>query len=154
MHTWKVWAAFTVVAGMMATAAVGAQRKSEEVTGQDRTEIEALYAEYSRLWDLPDGTAERWADTFTADGVFNKTQGRAALVAIFKGAHTPEKPWTARHWLNQLTLTRTAEGVKGMCYLMLVNIAQTPPAIQLHAIYDDDLVKTSDGWRFKKRIIR
>jgi hypothetical protein len=34
---------------------------------------------------------------------------------------------------------------------VLVDVAAKPPAVSLAARYDDTLVKTSGGWRFKKR---
>lgn len=37
---------------------------------------------------------------------------------------------------------------------MILNPAATPPAITAAGIYDDTLVKTAEGWRFKKRATR
>lgn len=154
MRHWKTWGSCALVVAVVATAGVVAQKKDEQLSGQDRAEIEALYAHYSRMFDLAEGTAEGWADTFTPDGIFGKSEGRAALLATWKGAHSAERPWVAKHWINQLTLTKTPDGAKGMCYFMLVNTSQKPPAIQSHGIYEDDLVKTPNGWKFKKRATR
>lgn len=154
MQMWKVWAIYAVVAGAVGTATIKAQKMSEQISGQDRAEIEALYAQYSRMFDLPEGTGEGWADVFTTDGVFRTVEGRDALIKAWTGAHGTDRPWKAKHWINQLTITRTPEGAKGMCYYMLVDTGQTPPVIQAHGIYEDDLVKTPDGWKFKKRTTR
>jgi len=40
----------------------------------------------------------------------------------------------------------------GSVYLMLINISVQPPAIAMAAKYSDQLVKTSDGWKFERRV--
>ena len=58
---------------------------------------------------------------------------------------------TRRHWNSNLVITPSPEGARGKVYLVLVDVALKPPAVSLAARYDDVLVKTGGGWRFKKR---
>ena len=58
-----------------------------------------------------------------------------------------------RHWNTNLLITPTAEGANGSVYLLLVDVSVRPPAIAAAAMYDDQLVKTPQGWRFKSRIV-
>jgi hypothetical protein len=48
-------------------------------------------------------------------------------------------------------ITPTADGATGQVYLVLVDFAGKPPTIATSASYSDELVKTAQGWRFKKR---
>lgn len=57
-----------------------------------------------------------------------------------------------RHWNTNLTIMPSSEGASGSVYLLLVDVGVRPPAIQAAAKYEDQLVKTSAGWRFKKRV--
>ena len=52
-----------------------------------------------------------------------------------------------------LDITATPEGAKGSVYLLIVNVGVQPPAIISASKYDDTLVKTPQGWRFKKRVV-
>jgi hypothetical protein len=47
----------------------------------------------------------------------------------------------------------TSDGAKGSCYLLLFNARNIPATITETSIYDDTLVKTAQGWKFKKRIV-
>jgi hypothetical protein len=48
----------------------------------------------------------------------------------------------------------TPEGASGQVYLVLVDFAVKPATIVTSASYTDQLVKTPQGWRFKKRATR
>ena len=48
-------------------------------------------------------------------------------------------------------ITPTPEGATGQVYLVLVDFATKPASIATSANYSDELVKTAQGWRFKKR---
>jgi hypothetical protein len=58
-----------------------------------------------------------------------------------------------RHFTANLVVTPTPEGAKGSVYLLLFNARNIPATIVETAIYDDTLVKTPQGWRFKKRVV-
>ena len=117
------------------------------LTTQDYADIQQLYARYYHTIDA--GQGEAWANTFTADGVFNgNTRGHDALAASRRGSL---KDHPLRHWHSNLTLTPTAEGADGSAYVMQIDITTKPPSISTFSRYDDKLVKTPQGWRFKIR---
>jgi hypothetical protein len=58
-----------------------------------------------------------------------------------------------RHFTANLVITPTSEGADGSCYLLLFNARNVPATITETAIYQDNLVKTPEGWRFKKRVV-
>ena len=116
--------------------------------------IAALRDRSEGVFDLPEGTAAGWAATFTADGVFGKNEGRTALERVWTSTRKdPNRPQN-RHWINQLVLTKTADGASGTCYFMIVTVSQNPAVITMSGIYEDTLVKTAEGWRFKQRATR
>jgi hypothetical protein len=127
-----------------------AARAQGSLTAEDMAEIHNLYAQYNLVLD--GGDAEGWADTFVEDGRFGNSQGRAALIAFAEGFH--ESNPHSRHWNTNLRITPTAEGAAGTVYLMLYNVGVRPPAVTVTGIYQDVLVRTSEGWRFQSRQVQ
>jgi hypothetical protein len=122
------------------------------LTAADYAEIEQLYARYNTAIDA--GDEETWASTFTPDGVFNNNvTGRDALVKFVRDWRERGNPTHLRHWNTNLLIQRTAEGAKGSVYLSLLDIGVKPPAITTTGMYEDLLVKTPQGWRFKRRAV-
>lgn len=144
MSKWKVLAALALaVVGVDSAAAQG------KLTALDYAEINQLYARYN--FTIDSGNAEGWADTFTPDGVFGGNfEGRAALVEFAAGFYKSQNG-AARHWNTNVMITPTADGADGACYLLLWNTGANPPSIIVSAKYEDKLVKTASGWRFKSR---
>jgi len=137
------------VAVVSGTTWAGAQTAGNKtLTAQDFVDIQQLYAKYN--WSLDAGDAEGYASTFTPDGVFNNNVGHDAIVKFANtfhaglGAHV-------RHWNTNLMILPTSEGASGQVYLVLVDFGTKPPTIATSASYSDELVKTVQGWRFKKR---
>lgn len=124
-------------------------RAQGSLAADDLAEIHSLYAHYNLVLDA--GDSEAWADTFTDDGRFGSSEGRAALIEFADGFHA-RSPNT-RHWNTNIEITATAEGASGTCYLMLWDVGTSPPSVMLTGIYTDTLVRTSDGWRFKSRLV-
>jgi hypothetical protein len=58
-----------------------------------------------------------------------------------------------RHFTANLTVTPTPDGARGSCYLLLFDARHVPATLTETAIYDDTLVRTPQGWRFKKRVV-
>jgi phenylacetate-coenzyme A ligase PaaK-like adenylate-forming protein len=135
-----------VVSGSTWAGAQTAGNKT--LTAQDFVDIQQLYAKYN--WSLDAGDADAYASTFTPDGVFNNNVGHDAIVKFANtfhaglGAHV-------RHWNTNLMILPTSEGASGQVYLVLVDFGTKPPTIATSASYSDELVKTAQGWRFKKR---
>jgi hypothetical protein len=111
-----------------------------------------LYARYNLAIDTGDG--EGWAATFTPDGVFNNTnKGHDALVQFIKDWREKRDGANRRHLNSNMVLTPTPEGAKGAIYLLLLNVGVRPATIATTGIYEDVLVRTAQGWRFKSRIV-
>jgi hypothetical protein len=136
-------ASFTAAAGLPA-----AQSAGRTLTAQDFVEIQQLYAKYN--WALDAGDSEAYAATFTPDGAFNNNIGHDAIVKFADTFHAGMGAHV-RHWNTNLMITPSADGATGQVYLVLVDFATKPPTIATSASYSDQLVKTPQGWRFKKR---
>jgi SnoaL-like domain len=116
------------------------------LTPQDHAEIQQLYSQYYLTIDA--GDSEAWANTFTADGVFNSTRGHGALVEFIRRGGT-DRP--LRHLHSNLKLVPTAAGADGHVYVVQIDITAKPISVATYSRYDDKLVKTVEGWRFKSR---
>ena len=122
------------------------------LTAADYMEIQQLYARYNTAIDA--GDEETWASTFTADGVFNNNvTGREALVKFVRDWRERGNPTHLRHWNTNLLIQKTPDGAKGSVYLSLLDVGVKPPAISTTGMYEDLLVKTPQGWRFKRRMV-
>ena len=136
-----------VIAGWIYTAyGIRITSAAGKLTTQDYIDIEQNYAKYYHSIDA--GDPEGWADTFTDDGNFNGTIGRAALMESRRRAG----PAKTRHVVSNLVITPTAEGANGSIYVFIVDPQEVPVKINSYSRYDDTLVKTSKGWRFKTKM--
>ena len=159
----KVLVTTLAVAVALAGVAVrqAVQAKGEggaKLTTQDYIDIQQLYARYTHALDSGNGKA--WGETFTQDGQMwsdtalttypNYTMvGRDQIAAYLKGP-ARERPRVG-HVNANLVITPTATGATGRVYLLLMNLESAPARVTGGGVYDDILVKTSEGWRFKKR---
>ena len=129
----------------------------EEVSIEDYIRIQQLYSRYFHALDTGEG--EAFANTFTEDGELTlgrgpgkanddrtPMKGREALAKFGSGGGN-------RHFTDNLVVTKTPEGARGSCYLMVYNARNIPATWLEIAIYDDQLVKTAQGWKFKKRVV-
>ena len=138
---------FSIVLAGIAWGYTQRSTAAGSMTAQDYIDIQQLYARFYQALDS--GDAETWADTFTPDGIWNTTtKGHDALVENNKrgGQNKP-----LRHSNSNLIITPTAEGATGRLYVFQTNITTKPPSVATYSRYDDTLVKTSQGWRFKTR---
>ncbi len=156
-------AAGALVAGLVggrsadAAAPAAAAGAALKLTTEDRLEIQDLYARYCHGLDKAD--PDMFSSCWTEDGEFTggRGPGRAA------DDRTPRKGRDAltnmarnggtRHFNSNLVLTPTVDGAKASVYLLLYTARTVPPTFVETAIYDDTLVKTPAGWKFKKRIV-
>jgi len=135
------------------------QRAVPALTPQDYMEIQQLYALYAKTADLADGKG--YAGTFTPDGEF--VSGRAPqngqgdwIRTTSKGTDSLIRTGSTgglRHNFINIHVTRTAEGGDATCYLLMYTARTNPASLVTTATYTDTLVKTADGWRFKKRVM-
>ena len=59
---------------------------------------------------------------------------------------------TSRHVYTNLRITPSPEGAHGFVYFNQLDVSTKPPTTTVSGIYEDTLVKTAQGWRFKKRV--
>ena len=121
---------------------------AQGLRADDLVEIQQLYAKYN--WAIDAGDSEGYASTFTPDGVFNANVGHDAIVKFADGFHAGLGA-RVRHWNTNLLIQPSPTGASGQVYLVLVDFSTKPASIVTSASYSDELVKTSQGWRFKKR---
>ena len=120
---------------------------AEQLSAQDYIEIEQLYATYNHAIDSGDG--EAWAATFTPDGTFNKFTGHDQLVGFIQTWKEKMNGGNRRHWNTNLRIVPSKDGATASVFLMLVDVSTK--SIVATGMYNDTLVKTATGWRFKTR---
>jgi hypothetical protein len=120
---------------------------AEGLNAQDYIDIEQLYATYNHAIDS--GDAEAWAATFTPDGTFNKFAGHDQLVGFIQQWKEKMNGGNRRHWNTNLRILPSKDGASASVFLMLVDVSTK--SIVATGMYNDTLVKTAGGWRFKTR---
>ena len=121
------------------------------LSAADRLQILDLVARYNHLMDGRD--AEGWADCFTPDGVFDggsrlQANGRAELVAFMERLIARDIP--AVHWNNNIVIEGSGDTASMTLYLLVIDLRDGPVATHF-GVYHDELVRTPEGWRFRKR---
>jgi actinorhodin biosynthesis protein ActVIA len=158
MLTWKTrttvpqtLAALSALGMVMVTlAAVQAQQTASTapLTAMDQIEIQQLVAQAHDSLYTGAGNGYAYADLFTADGAFDKAVGREQLAAFARGGRKG-----TRSLSTNVIIEASAGGATGKQYEVVVNFVQGPKPVSFGATgrYEDVYVKTSNGWRFKKR---
>lgn len=117
-------------------------------------EVSNLLARY--CWLVDAWQFDEWAKScFTADGVFEvggqALQGPKAIAAYVGGAIGGYR--LIRHLVYHPEIAFTAEGAARVrCYFTLVGVDGAGQDIQAQGRYDDEIVLTDDGWRFRRRV--
>jgi hypothetical protein len=126
-----------------------------DVSTADRLAIQELLARYNTAFDL--GRVADWVDTFTPDGEFRNRQGGVwkgteqlrLFATSFASREDPAR--NHQHWVNNIILTPTADGLSLFCYGMILTVAGGAPAIRTMTAYSDDVRLVGAQWRFAKR---
>ena len=140
-----------IVLGGMSWIYAQQRQTAGTLTTQDYIDIQMLYGQYNFAFDF--GNAEEWVALFTPDGALNRVRGHDDLLTFSsRGREARAKGTGHRHVISNLVIKGTPEGATGQCYLMMVNPTVKPAAITLTETYEDHLVKTPQGWRFKTRM--
>jgi len=131
------------------------------LTAMDYIEIQQLYSNYVRATDMGGaGDGSDYIANFTDDAEFEQSgrinKGPEALKKMIKGFHEGLKKngWSSRHTYSGLLITPTPEGAKGSVYALIFNVTAKPPFVDHSGVYEDWLVKTPQGWKYKKRIFK
>jgi hypothetical protein len=144
-----------------------------KLTALDYAEIEQLAVRYAWLLDHCVNGGYDYADLYVADGQFavadefgttsNEqrrfvTQGREALAKAAGGdgqgnCVDPKQMlgYGLTHIVTNHLIVPTKDGAVGKHRLVTVGVCGYPHLIELQGGYEDEYVKTKDGWRFKSR---
>ncbi len=143
-----------------------------KLTAQDYAEIEQLAVRYAWLLDRCANGGYDYADLYVADGQFSvaeefgappekhrfTTKGREALAKAAggdgKGGCADPKTqlgYGLTHIVTNHMIVATKDGAVGKHRLLTVGVCGYPHAMELQGGYEDEYVKTKDGWRFKTR---
>jgi hypothetical protein len=170
MTTWKLIAGLGASIALFALGAAWSQQNgatSRELTAADYIEIEQLMNRYAHAIDTCANNGYDYADLFTENGVFVdfftdegfaqnglvRAVGREALARISGGAdrgceNVGWKDWS--HLMINPVITPTPQGASGRVYLVVIG-EQGPDHVQRFGGYEDEYVKTPDGWRIARR---
>jgi hypothetical protein len=140
------------------TAAVAAPTSSLSAT--DTIEIHQLIARSAFALDTAADRGSAYAQLFTTDGAFiTKTarpveiKGRTQLAAFAVGDLTHRGPAFVREYLTNTILQPSRGGATGRIYVVWIEVGENgnPGVIPGGGVYEDEYVKTRDGWRIGKR---
>jgi hypothetical protein len=150
----------SVSVGLMAVAALQAQQKSSQstakaatLTPQDYIDIQQLVSSYPYGLDGNTDNGESYASLFAPGAVFGRprTEGHDNLAAL---ANTqPHGAQYTRHFITNHVIEPSPGGAIGKEYAVIIDIGEggKPSGIALGGRYDDEYVKTPNGWKFKSR---
>lgn len=160
MRLWKCVSIVAVAIATLNTAWLYAQQRQlpSMLSPADYLEIQQLYSYYAR--DVDSGTQRDASWMYTDDGVWDlggqKVVGREALKKFYVATPPGMTKNGVRHFSTNLVLVPTAEGARGSAYMMALErrSRDAQVGITTWGKYEDRLVKTLKGWRFKERIFR
>lgn len=137
------------------------------LTAGDHFEIEQLMYRYGHAIDTCSNTGYDYADLYTEDGIFVddftdegfaadglvRAVGREQLARAAGGGeagceNVGWKDWS--HLMINPVITATEYGAMGRVYSVVIGEAG-PDHTQRFGGYEDEYVKTDDGWRIRKR---
>jgi len=170
MNSWKLAAGAFGAAALFVLGVVFAQQGrggGAELTAKDYFEIEQLMYRYAHAIDTCANDGYDYADVYTDDGVFVdyftdegfsqnglvRAVGREALARASGGGslgcrNVGWKDWS--HLMINPVITPTEDGATGRVYLVIIG-EQGPRDTQRFGGYEDEYVRTPDGWRIKRR---
>ncbi len=143
---------------LVAGVIVRAQQRSagatpSTLTPQDYIEIQQLVSSYAYGLDGNTDNGATYASLFAPGAVFGRprTEGRDNLAAL---ANTqPRGANYVRHFITNHVIESAPGGAIGKEYAVIIDIGENgnPGRIALGGRYDDEYVKTPQGWKFKTR---
>lgn len=123
------------------------------LSAEDYHEIRQLVSRYAWALDGNPDRGESYARLFAPDAIFGRprTTGRENLAKL---ANTqPHGPRYVRHFIANHVIDPSPGGAVGRQYVVIADIGESrqPSRIALVGLYDDEYVRTAEGWRFKAR---
>ena len=130
------------------------------LTATDYLEIEQLVHKYGWALDSGERNGYAYADLYVRDGVFTGTnqrpsgrsyEGRDNLAALARGGR--RGPLNVSHLVTNVVVTPTAGGAAGRVYVGIVDLGEAAgsPSAGHGGFYDDEHLKTDEGWRIERR---
>jgi hypothetical protein len=138
----------------LAVAAAAQQPAATTLGVDDYLQIRALVASYAFALDGGGNNGFAYADLFAPGAEFIRpyTVGRDNLAKL--ALDQPHGPLYTRHFITNHVIEPAPGGATGKQYLLVADISETrekPGSIFLAGHYEDQYVKTPQGWRFKRR---
>ena len=132
---------------------IGTTSAQPALTAQDYIDIQQLVSSYAYGLDGNTDNGESYANLFAPGAVFGRprTEGHANLAAL---ANTqPRGAMYVRHFITNHVIEPAPGGAIGKEYAVIIDIGESgnPSGIALGGRYDDEYVKTPQGWKFKSR---
>jgi hypothetical protein len=149
----KTIAGITVAAAVVAAGVTYARQATPpKFAAADYFEVADLYARYTRAVDMGGCWGDNDSCTPYKDVFATPEDGRANVAAFHQRIR--EEGWASRHSYASLLIEPTPEGAHGSVYALIYNVTAVPPFVDHSVYYDDTLVRTPRGWRFKVRRIQ
>ena len=123
------------------------------LTPQDYLDIQQLVSSYPYGLDGNTDNGASYANLFAPGAVFGRprTEGRDNLAALAN--REPHGAHYVRHFITNHVIEPAPGGAVGKEYAVIIDIGENgnPGRIFLGGRYDDEYVKTPQGWKFKMR---
>jgi hypothetical protein len=148
-----------IASGLLLTVVVRAQQRTagstqvSTLTPQDYLDIQQLVSSYPYGLDGNTDNGASYANLFAPGAVFGRprTEGRDNLAALAN--REPHGANYVRHFITNHVIEPSPGGAVGKEYAVIIDIGENgnPGKIFLGGRYDDEYVKTPQGWKFKMR---
>jgi hypothetical protein len=149
----------TVILAMFAVTLLPAQqappraRRQAALSPQDYIDIQQLVSSYAYGLDGNTDNGATYASLFAPGGIFGRprTEGRDNLAALAN--REPHGANYVRHFIANHVIEPSPGGAIGREYAVIIDIGENGQRgrIFLGGRYDDEYVKTPQGWKFKMR---
>jgi hypothetical protein len=154
--TSRVFQAAALIAAIaVLVVGVRAQQRpaAPALTAQDYIDIQQLVSSYAYGLDGNTDNGQTYASLFAPGAVFGRprTEGSENLAAL---ANTqPRGAMYVRHFITNHVIEPAPGGAIGKQYAVIIDIGEngSPSGIALGGRYDDEYVRTPQGWKFKSR---
>jgi 3-phenylpropionate/cinnamic acid dioxygenase small subunit len=121
---------------------------------EDKDAIRELLARYCFLLD--GYKLKEFAALFAADGEWisrnGKAAGREAIERLLRGLVPEPAPGKRRkHYTTNIIIDLTGDSATVASNFLVVRDSESGPTISVAGTYDDTVVRTAEGWKFKSR---